>query len=93
MVRYERTGAAAVVTIARPERRNAVDGPTAEKLGDAYDRFVADDDARVLVLTGEGPHAFCSGGDQKARGAEGYVDDEEMGRGGPGRFDVTALHL
>ena len=66
MVRYERTGAAAVLTIARPERRNAVDGPTAERLGEAYREFVADDDARVLVLTGEGPEAFCAGADLKA---------------------------
>ena len=47
MVRYERTGAAAVVTIDRPERRNAVDGPTAAALLEAYERFAADDGARV----------------------------------------------
>jgi enoyl-CoA hydratase len=66
VVRYERTGAAAVLTIDRPERRNAVDGPTAEKLKEGYERFVADDDARVLVVTGEGPEAFCAGADLKA---------------------------
>ena len=49
---YERRGAAAVVTIDRQERRNAVDGPTADLLADAYRRFEADDEARVLVLTG-----------------------------------------
>jgi enoyl-CoA hydratase len=65
-VRYERIGAAAVVTIDRQERRNAVDGPTAELLSDAYDRFEADDDARVLVLTGAGGVAFCAGADLKA---------------------------
>src|SRR4051794_6877899 len=65
-VRYERIGAAAVVTIDRPERRNAVDGPTAEGLGGAYRRFEADDDARVLVLTGAGDVAFCAGADLKA---------------------------
>ena len=53
-VRLDRTGSAAVVTIDRPERRNAVDGPTAELLKEAYLAFVADDDARVLVLTGAG---------------------------------------
>ena len=63
VVRYERSGAAAVVTIDRPERRNAVDGPTAEALAEAYPRFVADDEARVLVLTGEGDQAFCAGAD------------------------------
>ena len=65
-VRYERSGAAAVLTIARPERRNAVDGETAGLLLDGYRRFEQDDDARVLVLTGEGPEAFCAGADLKA---------------------------
>ena len=66
MVRYERPGAAALVTIDRPERRNAVDGPTAEALHEAFRRFVADDEARVLVLTGAGDDAFCAGADLKA---------------------------
>ena len=65
-VRYERRGAAALLTIDRPERRNAVDGPTAEALGEGYRRFVADDEARVLVLTGAGDVAFCAGADLKA---------------------------
>jgi enoyl-CoA hydratase len=64
-VPYERIGAAAVVTIDRQERRNAVDGPTAELLQEAYDRFDADDDARVMVLTGAGGVAFCAGADLK----------------------------
>jgi enoyl-CoA hydratase len=66
MVGYERQGAAAVVTIERPERRNAVDGPTAAALLEAYERFAADDGARVMVLTGAGEQAFCSGADLKA---------------------------
>src|SRR5690242_17214299 len=66
MVRYERRGAAALVTIARPERRNAVDGPTAAGLAEALARFSADAGARVLVLTGEGEEAFCAGADLKA---------------------------
>jgi enoyl-CoA hydratase len=65
-VRYERVGAAAVVTIDRPQRRNAVDGPTAEALHAAYLRFEADDAARVMVLTGAGGVAFCAGADLKA---------------------------
>ena len=65
-VGYERVGSAAVVTIDREERRNAVDGPTADALGDAYRRFAADDAARVLVLTGAGREAFCAGADLKA---------------------------
>jgi enoyl-CoA hydratase len=66
MVRYERRGAAAVVTIDRPERRNAVDGETAAALLAAYERFAADDGARVMVLTGAGDQAFCAGADLKA---------------------------
>jgi enoyl-CoA hydratase len=65
-VRYERVGAAALLTIDRPERRNAVDGPTAQALGEGYRRFEADDQARVLVLTGAGDAAFCAGADLKA---------------------------
>jgi enoyl-CoA hydratase len=64
-VRYERRGAAALVTIDRQERRNAVDGPTAAALHEAYTRFEADD-ARVLVLTGAGGVSFCAGADLKA---------------------------
>src|SRR6188472_634682 len=65
-VRYERSGAAALVTIDRPERRNAVDTETAAQLLEGFRRFEADDDARVLVLAGEGPEAFCAGADLKA---------------------------
>jgi enoyl-CoA hydratase len=65
-VRYERHGAAAVVSIDRPERRNAVDGPTAEALREALMRFEGEDDARVMVLTGAGGIAFCAGADLKA---------------------------
>jgi enoyl-CoA hydratase len=65
-VRYERVGVCAVVTIDRPHRRNAVDGPTAAALHEAYLRFEADDDARVMVLTGGGELAFCAGADLKA---------------------------
>jgi enoyl-CoA hydratase len=65
-VHYERRGASAVVTIDRQERRNAVDGPTAEELTAAYRKFEADDDARVMILTGAGGVAFCAGADLKA---------------------------
>jgi enoyl-CoA hydratase len=65
-VTYERRGTAAVVTIDRQERRNAVDGPTAELLADAHRRFEEDDGGRVMVLTGAGDEAFCAGADLKA---------------------------
>ncbi|HWX44633.1 MAG TPA: crotonase/enoyl-CoA hydratase family protein [Solirubrobacteraceae bacterium] len=66
LVHYERRGAAALVTIDRQARRNAVDGPTAVALHEAYLRFEADAEAHVLVLTGAGGVAFCAGADLKA---------------------------
>jgi enoyl-CoA hydratase len=65
-VRYERRASAAVITIDRQQRRNAVDGPTAQALHEAYLRFEDDDEARVLVLTGAGGVSFCAGADLKA---------------------------
>jgi enoyl-CoA hydratase/carnithine racemase len=65
-VRYERLGAAAVLTIDRPQRRNAVDAATAAALRRGLEEFEADDAARVLVLTGAGGEAFCAGADLKA---------------------------
>jgi enoyl-CoA hydratase len=67
-VLYERIGAAAVITIDRQERRNAVDGPTAALLAEAFRRFEADDEARVLIVTGAGGVSFCAGADLKATG-------------------------
>ena len=65
-VRYERQGAAAVLTIDRPERRNAVDAATAAALRQGLEDFEADAEARVLILTGAGGEAFCAGADLKA---------------------------
>jgi len=65
-VQYQRTGAAALLTIDRQHRRNAVDGNTAAALHEAYLRFEADEAARVLVLTGAGGVSFCAGADLKA---------------------------
>ncbi len=62
LVHYERHDAAAVVVIDRPDKRNAIDGETAEALASALERFEADDDARVVVLTGAGD-TFCAGAD------------------------------
>jgi enoyl-CoA hydratase len=72
-VRYERQGAAAVLTIDRPECRNAIDFATAKLLRAGFDRFEADEEARVLVLTGAGGAAFCAGFDLKSEGLD--VDD------------------
>ncbi len=72
-VRYERTKAAAVLTIDRPAHRNAVDAATAAALREGLREFEADEDARVLVLTGAGGKAFCAGFDLKSAGLD--VDD------------------
>src|SRR3954451_9533297 len=73
-VTYERRGAAGVLTIDRPERRNAVDPNTADQLLGAYREFEGDDDARVLILTGAGEDAFCAGADLKSVAAA--MDDQ-----------------
>lgn len=65
LVLTERVGAALLVTINRPERRNAIDGATAAELQTAFDAFEADDAARVMVVTGAGEEAFCAGADLK----------------------------
>ncbi len=72
-VKYERRGAAAVLTIDRPQRRNAVDAATAAGLRRGLEEFEADEAARVLVLTGAGGEAFCAGADLKALDLD--VDD------------------
>ena len=83
-VHYERRGSAAILTIDRPEARNAVDGETAALLRDGFERFVAYDDARVLVLTGAGGKAFCAGADLKK------INNPAMDPAGPMGF--TRLH-
>jgi enoyl-CoA hydratase len=72
-VRYERRGAAAVLTIDRPERRNAIDAAAARELRRGLERFEGDEGARALVLTGAGGEAFCAGADLKALDLD--VDD------------------
>ncbi len=82
-VRYERHGASAVVSIDRPHRHNAVDGPTAELLHEALQRFEGEEDARAMVLTGAGGIAFCAGADLKAIDTFG---ERLMAAGGPMGF-------
>jgi naphthoate synthase len=83
-VRYETAdldgGAVAKITIARPEVRNAFRPQTLFELQDAFERARNDPRVGVVVLTGEGPDAFCSGGDQRIRGDDGYVGEDGVGR-------------
>jgi enoyl-CoA hydratase len=78
-LRYERIGAAAVLTIDRPERRNAIDKAAAEAFRRRLAEFEADEEARVLVLTGAGGQAFCAGADLKAMDLEVDHPDGPMG--------------
>jgi len=78
-LRYERVGAAAVLTIDRPERRNAIDAAAAELFRQGLRDFEADEGARVLVLTGAGGEAFCAGADLKAMNLDVSHPDGPMG--------------
>ena len=86
-VRYETDGPVAIVTIDRPEVRNAVDGPTAGHLAEVFRRFEADDDVAVAVLTGAGD-TFCAGADLKgvAEGRGNPVSIDGDGPMGPTRM-------
>jgi naphthoate synthase len=88
-IRYELSEGIAKITIARPEVRNAFRPETLIEVSDALERAREDTDVGVIVLTGEGPLAFCSGGDQQVRGDTGYVPTGAK----VGRFHVTDLHI
>ena len=89
-VRVSRQGPVTTVLLARPERRNAVDGPTAQALADAFRAFDADPEAAVGVLAGEGG-VFCAGADLKAVGSEAgnRVEDGGDGPMGPTRMRLS----
>jgi enoyl-CoA hydratase len=78
-VRYQRVGAAAVLTIDRCERRNAIDAAAAQAFRQGLADFEADEGARVLVLTGAGGEAFCAGADLKAMNLDVSHPDGPMG--------------
>jgi naphthoate synthase len=90
-IRYELSGdGIAKITIDRPEVRNAFRPQTVVELSSAFERAREDPEVGVVILTGEGPLAFCSGGDQRVRGDQGY--ETEPGSG-VGRFHITDLHV
>jgi naphthoate synthase len=96
-IRYEKSAAPdngiAKITIARPEVRNAFRPRTVIEISRAMEDAREDTDVGVIVLTGDGPDAFCSGGDQRVRGDSGYLQDEGDGLAKVGRFHVTDLHV
>ncbi len=79
-VRYETAGGIAKITICRPEVRNAFRPRTLFELARAFDAARDDPQVGVIILTGEGREAFCSGGDQSVRGSDGYIDEDGVGR-------------
>jgi naphthoate synthase len=79
-IRYETAEGIAKITIARPEVRNAFRPTTLFELSRAFDVARDDPGVGVIIFTGEGTEAFCSGGDQRIRGSDGYVDDRGIGR-------------
>lgn len=87
-VHYEVEGPVTVVTIDRPEARNAVDRPTADALVDACERFEADDDLAVMVLTGAGG-TFCAGADLKAMTEPGGARINRVALDGDGPMGPT----
>ena len=98
-IRYEigtpegAAGSIAKITINRPEVRNAFRPQTLQELTRAFD--MARDDPRVgaIILTGHGDYAFCSGGDQRIRGDDGYIGDDELAQQGIGRLNVLDLQI
>jgi naphthoate synthase len=103
-IRYEKSAAPdpspggqaariAKITIDRPEVRNAFRPQTIVEISRALEDAREDTEVGAIILTGEGPLAFCSGGDQRVRGDSGYLSDDAAGRAGVGRFHVTDLHV
>jgi naphthoate synthase len=92
-IRYEVAEGIAKLTICRPERRNAFRPQTLFELTEAFTWARDDPDVGVIILCGEGPDAFCSGGDQKIRGDDGYMGDDEVAQQGIGRLNVLDLQV
>jgi naphthoate synthase len=90
---YEVAEGIARLTINRPERRNAFRPQTLFELANAFERARDDVTVGAIILTGAGPDAFCSGGDQKIRGDDGYMGDDDVARQGVGRLNVLDLQI
>ena len=97
-IRYEKSSepsraGIAKITIDRPEVRNAFRPQTIVEISRALEDAREDTEVGVIVLTGAGELAFCSGGDQRVRGDSGYLAEDAAGKAGIGRFHVTDLHV
>jgi naphthoate synthase len=93
-IRYELSGdGIAKITINRPDVRNAFRPQTLFQLSEAFNQAQNDPEVGVIILTGQGDMAFCSGGDQRIRGDDGYIGDDEMAEKGIGRLNVLDLQI
>ncbi len=92
-IKYEKSGGIAKITINRPEVRNAFRPQTLFELSDAFKKARDDTSVGVIILTGEGDQAFCSGGDQRIRGNDGYIGSDSIGQAGIGRLNVLDLQI
>ena len=90
---YATSGGIAKLTIRRPEVRNAFRPQTLFELSDALNRARDDDRIGAVILCGAGDLAFCSGGDQRIRGDDGYLGDDDVARKGIGRLNVLDLQV
>jgi len=92
-IRYERAEGIAKITINRPEVRNAFRPETLAQLQEAFNIARDDDSVGVIIFTGEGSEAFCSGGDVMVRGDDGYIGNDSLGKKGIGRLNVLDLQI
>ena len=83
----------AKITINRPEVRNAFRPQTLFELSDAFNLARDDDQIGIIIFTGAGSEAFCSGGDINVRGDDGYLGDDALGKKGIGRLNVLDLQV
>jgi len=92
-IRYQVAEGMAKITINRPEVRNAFRPQTLKELAKAFDLARDNDEVGVIIFTGEGTEAFCSGGDINVRGDDGYLGDDELSKKGIGRLNVLDLQV
>lgn len=90
---YQRAEGMAKITINRPEVRNAFRPETLAQLQEAFNIARDDDSVGVIIFTGAGSEAFCSGGDVMVRGDDGYIGSDSLGKKGIGRLNVLDLQV
>ena len=92
-IRYQMGDGIAKITINRPELHNAFRPQTIIELTEAFSLARDNEDVGVIILTGEGTKAFCSGGDISVRGDDGYLGDDKLSKKGIGRLNVLDLQV